>query len=1615
MYFAAHEGYYGFGTPLLAPVNRTEELLYPPWSRPTPRMQPSGSARTMIRDTRQYAGMMIDPVPYVGPPVIHSVGHESPHGPRKSTSVPQPGKVFMPVSAPVSDAQGILDISWTNPAQASLLRSAELDRESIAVLNLSPHDVPNPHSEPRHSKVLRRIYGSKRQKLDVGGQGILPNGQLNRDISGLESQRSSVSTSSTLDSATDLTTVRKPSQIEPKILRAGVPIRRVSDQQSLYVQGIRAGKEIMETTRSPKVKAKSAKDSAKNKQSKAVKYRSEIAARENDPANEQVTTHNVSPAIVDPLSLFEDAFRTQIFPRIKTALRVYSERVSAEDLHQIGIKTAGIIVNDKLRDVFFHNNSRFSLKDLEKIEATAKETVDWIVSTSHKLSPVHKDIQVIDLDSDSPSEKDEVNSSYPQTVTKSQNQAPNSGAEVVSDLSLLGPGERPPKHPDKLVPLKFKSNRRHVGYSPALEALVEGHLRFPSLSMRRDAALKTSIRSTPPYSIAAGIPGTDSPHAVVSVPSVRIPLHSNTSAFPNHPQQLQLHENSPSVPETQNHQSTTLGSSAASHCPRLGNGLAPLAKESLTAVQSPSQVFHGSKGPSVEKQLSAVNGSETEKLRSLSLTTQSRRRAMFQRPGANTASQFIQHHQPKEEGLTNQEHLISRTESRHSTEREQNSAWGPRFHDCSMSVVDEHFTQNYPEFYSRSPSPVEVRPRIKTNMKGPSPLRQNSKRPENSLSNSPSPSPPAATHWKLDPAGKIDISQIRGGHEALIDASSDPVARKRRVIESSVEDVSLTHGRNVAALAGDHSRILRPYLSKKERHLLQSDPPTFHWHHEGSKPWEGQVLHVDFLESEMRKLQFSITQIYDNGSIIVPHICVNECLVQLLRGATEAQIAEMARHACRSRIFKNRTSDAIKSFLKDASDGNVSTHASFLRIAAKIADTPRDHHSSLTTSSLLRRRQLGVAHTRGGWNTPKAIHEELKLRTFDKLRPWRTWTGASNDVLVVAWAPDGNKYAAGASAESSIHNMQYNRQNNFLVGNLTSNMINELPDHRIDRPPPGAISKGPNSSQATYDACDPQLYMTVTGIQFAASGKRMYTSSYDHTVKIWDVSLRTKSRCIASLKHDDEVDAVALSSHHLRVLATGSRVLKNAIRVYNIYEDDEDDSCFSHLSLSSQRALDNPAKEIYPASVHWGIHPQVSNYLLAGFAPRPKDPELDTDDPAREGDLCVWDVPSQTRISVQPNSQNVFDSAWHPHKPIFATASTPGSKIVNKSTRSVVRVYEPLNSIRLIVEYECPALDMNDVTFCPDDSNYITASCTDGITYVWDYRMPDEILHELKHGDPITPLKPDLTREQSDMGIRLALWGQTGDRFYTGSSDGVVKSWNIKLAPEDAHIQDVAQFEAGVMCGAFSPDHSNLLVGDARGSIHILSSAPESQHEGMEEIDFEPASCSDIHIVSKNDGSLSTEMADAARALLATGELSLHPTYGAGKGPNYKGPYAAYARNATPKPNAGTDTDAEAEEEEEPSLKAEFQKLQLCDHQRSLAGPDTPPLSAAERRQIIVQQELARARNVVGTTVRESGGGDLRRDGSGVGFEVEEESDAEAYLSDGVEEEREGRVLRKIY
>lgn len=142
--------------------------------------------------------------------------------------------------------------------------------------------------------------------------------------------------------------------------------------------------------------------------------------------------------------------------------------------------------------------------------------------------------------------------------------------------------------------------------------------------------------------------------------------------------------------------------------------------------------------------------------------------------------------------------------------------------------------------------------------------------------------------------------------------------------------------------------------------------------------------------------------------------------------------------------------------------------------------------------------------------------------------------------------------------------------------------------------------------------------------------------------------------------------------------------------------------------------------------------------------------------------------------------------------------------------------------------------------------------------------------------------------------MKFAAWGRTRDRFYTGSSDGAVKAWNIGSPAGKEFIRDVVILSGGVSAGAFSPDFSKLVIGDSSGKIHLLTiSGEELEEKKLPTIrqPVTPHAPLPHPVVDEDDMVVESEQTAKERAhdFLERGQIIIHEDeyVGAIQGPNY--------------------------------------------------------------------------------------------------------------------------------
>ena len=610
-----------------------------------------------------------------------------------------------------------------------------------------------------------------------------------------------------------------------------------------------------------------------------------------------------------------------------------------------------------------------------------------------------------------------------------------------------------------------------------------------------------------------------------------------------------------------------------------------------------------------------------------------------------------------------------------------------------------------------------------------------------------------------------------------------------------------------------------PYLSFSERRVLLNSSNEVEWDRNQVARWRGVAIHVDFMEWELYELKHCLISA---ASVIIQEVLpLFDQLQDAGRQLAKDDVALVASYATKRPALKYRTTDSIGAFLEDLSTGTVAKQPTRRYIGPAVVSCSPSHRRG-NISSMLQDRELG-RHSQRTQITETTAYDGLRTCMLDTIGPSCSFTGTSGDVHTVVWAPNGSIFAAGSVATTDSNSMQYNRPNNLLMGDTEKRTLYELPKHAIDRPCP---QTGVNASEAMRATQDPRLFTTVTMVAFSPDGSYMFSAGYDNCVRVWEFgSGLERATCTNLIKHKAPVDVMAVSDHG--VLATGSQRIQKSIKTI-VYDSS---GLKRGRSYESSKAVRKPETEIFPSCLKWGVHWAHSKFLLAGFASNTPDGKLDA-----YGETCLWNVETEQQLYLIKNTPAVYDCAWNPipsrRGSFFAVASAAPLQGVNRGTNSIIRFYDPATPTwdkhRCTDEFECPAYDMNDVIWCPYDENLIATSCTNGKTYLWDIRNR-HLLSTLKHGNSLMPLDEFQRPELVDTGVRFTSWGPCRERLFTGASDGLVSAWNPYVAPEDMHVRDLVQLNSGIMCGAFSPDYSNLLVGEVDGSINLLSVGDEDR------------------------------------------------------------------------------------------------------------------------------------------------------------------------------------------
>ncbi|BFZ61045.1 hypothetical protein YB2330_002103 [Saitoella coloradoensis] len=360
----------------------------------------------------------------------------------------------------------------------------------------------------------------------------------------------------------------------------------------------------------------------------------------------------------------------------------------------------------------------------------------------------------------------------------------------------------------------------------------------------------------------------------------------------------------------------------------------------------------------------------------------------------------------------------------------------------------------------------------------------------------------------------------------------------------------------------------------------------------------------------------------------------------------------------------------------------------------------------------------------------------------------------------------------------------YNRGGNLLLGDVNADLIKVLDGH-ASRGDSGEIE-----------------HATVTGVKFAQDAPLLFSAGWDATVRVWsNEGLEiNKFSPKGKIGGTGWINAIGVNRIHGRVVAAAGKTGNTS--VLNISEDGL--SCVSDT-------LRPPKEGIQASTVSFGLGPWT-DVAFVGYEGR--------DEHSTTGAFSAFDVRVGKLLrSITPGTG--------PHGSVFvhdnATYFLAGVNAYDGGRKNPQMAHMRLFDARgykMLMECDTPGKDINAVSMSPC-TTFITASCTDGNTYVYDKRRPDHILHTLKHDEPLTVMNDFEIAEDKDTGVALSIWTSYGDKLFTGGSDGKMKVWDCRLS--NPFVEDFAQMSSSIVSAAFSPASDKLIIGESTGNATMFA------------------------------------------------------------------------------------------------------------------------------------------------------------------------------------------------
>jgi WD40 repeat protein/tRNA A-37 threonylcarbamoyl transferase component Bud32 len=434
------------------------------------------------------------------------------------------------------------------------------------------------------------------------------------------------------------------------------------------------------------------------------------------------------------------------------------------------------------------------------------------------------------------------------------------------------------------------------------------------------------------------------------------------------------------------------------------------------------------------------------------------------------------------------------------------------------------------------------------------------------------------------------------------------------------------------------------------------------------------------------------------------------------------------------------------------------------------------------------------------WRYLRACRRDFRGWEYDYLctlfkQNQKTFKGHTNNVLSVAFSPDGKRIASGSQDGTlKVWDATSGEETLMLQGH-TGSVLSVVFSPDGERIASGSQDGTLNIWDATSGRETLALKAHANGVEsvaFSPDGGRIASGGEDKTVKVSDA---TSGRETLTLQgHTGSVLSVAFSPDGKRI-ASGSK--DRTLRIWDA----------------------TSGREMLTFQGHTG---QVHS---VAFSPDGKRIASGGDDTVK-----VWDATS---------GQETLTLKGHTHQ-VYSVAFSPDGKRIASGGDSTVKVWDPIGAQETLT-LKCCVNAVHSVSFNPD-GNRIVSGSMDGRLKVWDAASGQETLALAPDSVHSVTFSPDGKRiasggEDGVLKVRdaasgremLTLKGHThvvtslafssdGKRIASGSEDGTLKVWDATSGQEAFTLKGHAGTVSSV---AFSPDGKRIASSSSDSTLKV--------------------------------------------------------------------------------------------------------------------------------------------------------------------------------------------------